>query len=277
MEPDRTCEYGCGQRAAYYFKKARKYCCSDHYRKCPHQAAAIGATRRGKTHSDATKAKIGAKSKQRLKENGGSYFKGRTHTTETRQIISEKNKGKPGWSKGLTAATDERIAKMTEFKRNNPELYSHPGETNGMYGKTHTDEVKQLLRDKNTLAGKWRGEDNPWYGMNRSGAMSPRYLPDGLRREWKTYRNQARYWTEQEYATNTTYINPESLPRGVRQYHIDHIVPLWYGFMNGIDLKLLSIKENLRMIWYKDNLARRKDALDEIGESTLQLLNTIQL
>ena len=273
MEPNQVCEYGCGQKAAYYFKKAQKYCCSDHYRKCPHQASTIGAKRKGKKHSDETKAKIGAKSKQRLEENGGSYFKGRTHTAETKQRISEKNRGRVGWSKGLTADTDIRIAKMTEFKRNNPELYSHPGETNGMYGKTHTDAVKQTLREKNIQAGKWSGENNPWYGMNRSGVLSPRYLPGELRREWLTYKNQVRYWTEHEYATNIQTINPKSLPRGIHQYHIDHIVPLWYGFMNDVDPKLLSKKENLRMIWYKDNLARKKDTLDEIGESTLQLLN----
>ena len=275
MEPTHMCDYGCGREASHYFSKARRYCCADHYRKCPYQAASIGARRIGKTHSDETKAKIGAKSKQRLKENGGSYFKGRTHTDETKRRISEKNKGKVGWSRGLTASTDERVAKMVEFRRTHPELYSHPGETNGMYGRTHTDEVKQILHDRNIQAGKWCGKDNPWYGMDRSGTLSPRYLPNELRRGWKTYRGQVRYWTEQEYATNSATINPHSLPRGIRQYHIDHIVPLWYGFINDIDPKLLSKKENLRIIWYKDNLVRKKDTLDEIGESTLHILNTL--
>jgi hypothetical protein len=45
------------------------------------------------------------------------------------------------WNKGLTAATDARIANTTGI---NPKK-SLPGKLNGMWGKTHTDEVKAGL------------------------------------------------------------------------------------------------------------------------------------
>ena len=256
---DKLCDYGCGQPAKFYFAKAKKHCCASHYRSCPYQASTIGAKRLGKKHTDDTKAKIGAKTKQRLEENGGSYFKGRSHTDETKQLISEKVRGRVSWSKGLTSETDIRVAKLTAFKRANPHLYANVGSDNGMFGRTHTDEVKQKIRDANRQSGRWVGEDNPWYGVDRSGQLSPRFLPEETRREWKTYRGQARYWTDITYNQHATTINPNNLPRGIREYHIDHIVPLWYGFIHGIDPKLLSNKENLRMLWYKDNLSRKKD------------------
>lgn len=272
MEKHQKCEYGCGKEALFYFEKAQKHCCADHYRKCPHQAAVIGAKRRGKKHSDATKALIGVKSKQRLAENGGSYFKGKNHTDETKRCISEKNKGKPSWSKGLTADTDERIAQRVEFSRTHPELYANTGEANGMFGKTHTDEVKQRLSEHNKQTGRWSGENNPWYGVDRSGSNSPRYLSDDLRRAWKTYKSLVRYWSECVYNQHQQTINPSNLPRGIREYHLDHIVPIWYGFVNNIDPELLSKKENLRMLYYVDNLRRDKQTLDEHATDVLQKL-----
>lgn len=269
------CDYGCGQPACHFFIKAQKYCCSPHYRKCPHQAKTIGAKRIGKTHSDSTKSAIGAKTKERLKENGGSYFKGKRHTDEAKRAISEKNTGKTGWSAGLTAATDERVARQTEFKRAHPELYANVGSKNGMFGKTHTDEIKQRLRELNIRTQRWVGENNPWYNQPRSGALSPRYLPEAVRREWLTYKGQARYWTEREYDAHKQEINPLNLPRGIREYHIDHVVPLWYGFTRGLDPRVLSKKENLRMLWFSDNLTRSKETLDDESRLTLTLLTEI--
>lgn len=272
METNRLCDYGCGQEASFYFEKVKKYCCSKHYRKCPYQAYTIGQKRVGKKHSNETKALIGLKSKQRIEERGGSYFKGKKHTDETKQKISEKTKGRESWMKGLTAETDERVKKMTDFKRSHPELFSHKGVNNGMYGNTHSEEVKRVLRERNIQCKKWVGKNNYWYGKNRTGINSPRYLSDNMRREWKDYKNQARFLTEKEYQQNKANINPNNLPRGINQYHLDHIVPLWFGFLNNIDPVLLSKIENLRMMWYKDNIKRKKSILDEDGNKILNIL-----
>lgn len=269
---NQLCEYGCGQLANHFFVKAKKFCCSPHYRKCPHQAKVIGAKRIGKKHSDETKVAIGAKSRERLKENGGSYFKGKRHTDEAKLAISKKNTGRPAWSKGLTAATDDRVARQTEFKRAHPELYANVGIKNGMFGKTHTDAVKQRLRELNISTQRWVGKDNPWYGHQRRGSLSPRYLPESIRREWLTYKGQARYWTEQEYIAHKQEINPQDLPRGIRAYHLDHIVPLWYGFLRGLDPRILSKKENLRMLWFTDNLSRSKE---ELGGEDMKVLTVL--
>lgn len=265
------CDYGCGNEAGFYFEKAKKWCCAPHYRKCPHQAKTIGAKRIGKTHSDATKQKIGNASKERLKTTG-SPFKGRKHTEEAKKKISERNKGKPGWSKGLTSDTNDVVRRVTEYKKAHPELYSNVGDRNGMFGKTHTDEVKAAARERNVRTGKWKGENNPWYGISRAGEKSPRFLPEQARREWETYKSCARYWTELEYKIHVTAINPDNVKRGIREYHIDHIVPLWYGFIHHLDPKLLSQKENLRMLWWMDNQRRRKDELDDDGKNALELL-----
>lgn len=265
---ENVCDYGCGQRATFFFEKAKKFCCSDHYRKCPFQAKTIGKKRIGKVHSEETKAKIGKASKLRIEQNGHPNA-GNPMSAERKQLLSQRMSGKVSWAKGLTAETDSRVWKLREYKRAHPEKYRNCGEANGMYGKTHTAEVKQRLRTRNLNMLKWVGADNYWHGKDRSGPNSPRYLTESLRREWLTYKSQTRYWTEKTYLEFTFEINPTNVPRGIRQYHLDHIIPVWYGFMNKIDPKLLARKENLRMIWYLDNLARSKTILDEQARTLL--------
>jgi hypothetical protein len=269
---EHICDYGCGTPAKFYFDKAKKYCCSPHYRSCPHQAKKIGQKRLGKKHSDETKRLIGDKSKERIHRDGGSPFKGKHHTEETKRIMSEKAKGRPGWSKGLTKETNDSIRRVAEHMKSHPERHSHPGEKNGMYGKTHTDQVRQVSRDRNILNESWKGKNNYWYGKNRSGENSPNYLPEKERTLWQAYKKLTRSLTEKEYEQHKSTINPNNYTRGIHEYHLDHIVPIWYGFVHDIPVELLSRRENLRMLWCKDNHRRSKSIIDEYAECVLRLL-----
>lgn len=99
-----------------------------------------------------------------------------THHPDREQIIERmKNTQK------------EKISKMTKEERQ--KKWGQPGEKNGMYGRTHTDEVKQLFsqthkgntytlglkmsaerRERMSKArkGKYTGEKNPFYGKHHS-------------------------------------------------------------------------------------------------------------
>lgn len=49
------CEYGCGKEAKYYFKIVKKWCCSEHYLKCPNKRLKISGSNNpfyGKKHTE---------------------------------------------------------------------------------------------------------------------------------------------------------------------------------------------------------------------------------
>lgn len=252
------CDYGCGGEANYTFKNGKR-CCSPKYRSCPFQAAKIGKLRLGQTHTDETKRKIGIKSKERIQANGGSPFKGKHHSEETKQLLSEQKRGSSPWNKGLTKETSDSI--LSSATKNRDGRTANFGANNGMYGKTHTEKVKEKQRNKNIQDGKWRGENNPWYGKDRSGENSPRFLSEKERSEWEQYSQRVRSITEQQYRKHKNKINPNNLKRGTTQYHLDHIIPIWYGFKHNIDPRKISNISNLRIIWWKENLTRYKTKL----------------
>jgi group I intron endonuclease len=74
----------------------------------------------------------------------GAPFSGRTHSEETKQKISDANKG--------TTLSDETKQKMSDTKK---------GENNSMFGKNHSDESKKIMSDAK------KGENNPRFGKPR--------------------------------------------------------------------------------------------------------------
>jgi hypothetical protein len=264
---DKLCDYGCGQKSNFVFKNG-KHCCSLFYRSCPFMAAKIGKTRLGKTHTEESKQKIGKKSKERLAITG-SPFKGKHHTEEVKLQNSIRHKGRVGWAKGYTKDTHPGLMSALQ-KRTESGKCIHIGEANGMFGKTHSDEVKQQNRERNILLKRWQGEDNPWYGKDRSGGNSPRFLSKEDRTKWEKYKNRVRMLTERTYKQNKSNINPNELSRNRTDYHLDHIIPIWYGFLNNIIPEILAHIKNLRIISQTDNNSRSKTILTENEHILLQ-------
>jgi len=136
----------------------------------------------GKHHSDTTKKILREKNlgkhhldKTRLKISEGSTGEknsmwGKHHTEKTKQKIREARVGKPGWNKGLTKETDERVRRCAENEtgEKNHMFGKHPTEETKQknrekqLGKTHTDESKQKMREKHL------GEKNPFYGKHHT-------------------------------------------------------------------------------------------------------------
>lgn len=44
--------------------------------------------------------------------------------------------------------------------------------------------------------------------------------------------------------------------RGFKTYHIDHIIPISYGYKNNICPKIIGGKSNIRMLHYKENMKK---------------------
>lgn len=82
--------------------------------------------------------------------------------------------------------------------------------------------------------------------------------------EWNIYRKVTRRLTNKTYRENEIEINPEGFERGMSSYHLDHIVPIIYGFKNNIPPEEIARKENLQMLPAKENLSKGRKSSDII-------------
>ena len=100
---------------------------------------------------------------------GGDGTEGRPHSEETRQKISEANKGDnhPMYGKYHTEETKQKMSKIKK------------GENNPMHGNHHSEEAKQKIREgnkgkhlsneaKQKISEAKKGENNPMYGNHHS-------------------------------------------------------------------------------------------------------------
>ena len=100
---------------------------------------------------------------------GGEGTEGRPHSEETRQKISEANKGDnhPMYGKYHTEETKQKMSKIKK------------GENNPMHGNHHSEEAKQKIREgnkgkhlsnetKQKISEAKKGENNPMYGNHHS-------------------------------------------------------------------------------------------------------------
>jgi len=84
------CDYGCGRIATYYFPKAKKWCCEDHYCRCPFVRKGLSKRAIGNIpwNKGLTKEDHPGIAKQ------ASKIKGRKYTKEHREHMSESAKNK---------------------------------------------------------------------------------------------------------------------------------------------------------------------------------------
>lgn len=257
MKTENLCDYGCNNEFKFIFQNGKK-CCSSHYRTCPYMAKEIGKTRIGKKHTFESKKKMSSSQKGHISWNKGltketderiqkasKKLKGhkKNYTEESREKWIKNLKGKTPWNKGKTAKTDPRILS---------------GERNGMYGKTHTDEVKKLLAEQGKK--KFSGENNPWYGKSRSKELSPRWNTNINHTEFRQYRNKVAVLTSKTYKLYEKEINPNNYKRtkcGVLDgWQLDHIISVKEGYLNQISPEEIARKENLQMLPWLENLKK---------------------
>lgn len=80
--------------------------------------------------------------------------------------------------------------------------------------------------------------------------------------EYKTKLKQ--YRKKVQYFTNKQPLNQllNYKERGRNKFHLDHIIPVLYGFLHNIEPEVIGDIRNLRFIPYKSNL-KKKDYLDK--------------
>jgi len=79
--------------------------------------------------------------------------------------------------------------------------------------------------------------------------------------EWKLYKSAVNKLTKQHYKQHKSKINPNNLPTGRAgtegAYHIDHIVPIKYCYINQIPIELCAHPDNLQMLGWRENVGSR--------------------
>lgn len=95
--------------------------------------------------------------------------------------------------------------------------------------------------------------------------------------DWNDYKNRVMSLSNAYYEQNKHILNPLDLPRMRAGAHpdavnVDHIIPMIYGFKNGLPIELLANPLNIRVISATSNL-RKKQKLTEEAKALLEVLS----
>lgn len=150
-------------------------------------------------------------------------------TEETKEKIKQSNKGKIPWNKGKTQIySNETLEKMRQAKEN----YT-----------------------------PW----NAGLNLKELGYVAWNKLPDNEKTKYKQYRYLVDKLSEINYVKHYDIINPEHKPRTkcgvVGGYQLDHIYPVYEGYINNIPPEEVAKVENLRVIPWEENQRKKHKLL----------------
>ena len=160
--------------------------------------------------------------------------------------------------------------RKTCAKRYGDETYNNAAKASDTKKGWSEERKLEFLKNlKESLGGKWLNDymDDQTYANRRKtledkGVVAPKEDLTG----WQLYRNDARNLTAKNYRKYKKTINPMNLPRGRGEgkYHLDHIIPVLYGFLNDIPVEQIASVDNLQMLTDEENRKKSYKYNDEI-------------
>ena len=127
----------------------------------------------------------------------------------------------------------------------------HAGESNPMFGKSHSAKTKQILSNR-------ANNRNPSCYVDATETKIARGLaiPKEQKTEWELYREQVLNHTYKSWKHHQTKINPLGLERG-NEYELDHKFSITEGFKQNVDPEIIGHYSNLELLPKDDNRSKR--------------------
>lgn len=173
---------------------------------------------------------------------------------KTKEKIKQSNIGKVPWNKGKTEIySEETLEKMRKAKEN------YVPWNKGITGTIPWNKGLTAINDDRIKSYQQKQKGQIRNGNYVKGKDHPQYREDTP--EYNKYRKKVDLLTEKNYVKFKNIINPDNKPRtlcGVDGGHqLDHIYPVYEGFINKISPEELAKVENLRIIPWKENLIKK--------------------
>lgn len=108
--------------------------------------------------------------------------------------------------------------------------------------------VSEETSEKMSESAKARGMDR----IDNTGKEPWNKCKEGYER----FLNDVRTITDEHYQNHFEKINPNNYKRGLKEYHIDHIVSIADAFELGWSVEETAAVENLQMLYWKENLSK---------------------
>jgi len=287
------CEYGCNQKAKFYFPTVKKWCCQNHVSKCPSRIKSLSGKNnpmyqkdpwnKGKTniYSEETLRKIRSPRKTRGKTYEEIY--GPEIAAKLKKERSEHfkkiRKGCIPWNKGKTGIysdeTLEKIRKSSKYDLNdyeekyplfikieNPKIKNDQIEVRCKEckiwfkpTKIQLDERLRRLKDPPTGAG------NCYFFCSNECKNKSEYSwrqkdPKELEK-FQIYNSLVYRYTRQTVNKFSNKIPNLRLRGNKNNYELDYIYSIYEGFINNINPKIISHYKNLQVIPKKENRQKK--------------------
>lgn len=91
-------------------------------------------------------------------------------------------------------------------------------------------------------------------------------VPNELKSARDVYYSEVRKLTEKTYQIHKSQINPDDLPRSKHEYHLDHKMSIFDGFVNGVPPDIIASEYNLQMLRADVNNSKNSDSWISVDE-----------
>lgn len=132
----------------------------------------------------------------------------------------------------------------------------------GTQTRINNNEWRESMSKTGEKSAKWFSEQTDEYKSNWAKSMSIRMMKypvgDPRRDEIKVYTRMVRRETKKSHRIYSTWENFDKIGRSgvVGAYQIDHVIPIKYGFDNGICPSVIGHINNLQIIPWEQNRSK---------------------